>query len=202
MAVTAVHVERTADPCVVRWVTHDTELASNPAGSRSVPADAALAPLLSSGSVDDVAVSGGDVLVRFAAPAAIARSIAAVHAAVVADLERRADWLFAAIPGPPAEPPSIQMLQHTVDAAVGHLLDAHGGRIEVIDLVDGRVRVRLHGECRGCAGVDSTLHVAVRAAVLAGHAGVVDVVELPDPGARPHRIPTAIGLIARRRDDR
>lgn len=45
------------------------------------------------------------------------------------------------------------------------LIRADGGRIELIDVVGTRVRVRLHGTCLGCPGKPYTLTRVVEPAV-------------------------------------
>lgn len=40
-------------------------------------------------------------------------------------------------------------------------LEADGGGIELVDIVDGVVRVRLQGACQGCPGAQMTLKMGV-----------------------------------------
>jgi len=40
-------------------------------------------------------------------------------------------------------------------------LEADGGGIELVDIVDGVVRVRLKGACHGCPGAQMTLKMGV-----------------------------------------
>ena len=40
-------------------------------------------------------------------------------------------------------------------------LEADGGGIELVDVVDGVVRVRLEGACKGCPGAQMTLKMGV-----------------------------------------
>lgn len=40
-------------------------------------------------------------------------------------------------------------------------LEADGGGIELVDVVDGVVKVRLQGACRGCMGAQMTLKMGV-----------------------------------------
>lgn len=40
-------------------------------------------------------------------------------------------------------------------------LQSHGGDIELIDVVDGVVKVRLQGACQGCMGAQMTLKMGV-----------------------------------------
>ncbi len=40
-------------------------------------------------------------------------------------------------------------------------LQSHGGDIELIDVTDGIVKVRLQGACQGCMGAQMTLKMGV-----------------------------------------
>ena len=40
-------------------------------------------------------------------------------------------------------------------------LEADGGGIELVDIVDGVVRVRLQGACKGCPGAQMTMKMGV-----------------------------------------
>ena len=40
-------------------------------------------------------------------------------------------------------------------------LEADGGGIELVDIIDGVVRVRLQGACQGCPGAQMTLKMGV-----------------------------------------
>lgn len=40
-------------------------------------------------------------------------------------------------------------------------LEADGGGIELVDVVDGVVRVKLQGACKGCPGAQMTLKMGV-----------------------------------------
>lgn len=91
-AAVRLHVERTADPAVLRWVVHDPAIAAAGDGPRAVVGDGALAALNADGAALDVSVRRGDVLVRVADPAAWPRLAPAVHAAIAADLATGAPW--------------------------------------------------------------------------------------------------------------
>ncbi len=52
-----------------------------------------------------------------------------------------------------------------VIAKIRPMLQADGGNIELIDVVDGVVSVRLQGACAGCAGAQMTLKMGVERAL-------------------------------------
>jgi hypothetical protein len=83
------HVERTAEPLVFRWVIHDADVAAAGDGVCAVGSPSALWQMVADGRVRAVTVEHGDVLVE----QRDAASVAEVHAAIVADLGSRAGWL-------------------------------------------------------------------------------------------------------------
>jgi Fe-S cluster biogenesis protein NfuA len=59
-------------------------------------------------------------------------------------------------------------------------LVADGGNIELVDIKDGQVQVRLMGACHGCPMSQMTLKMAVEKAVKAAVPGVTEVVAVTD----------------------
>ena len=58
--------------------------------------------------------------------------------------------------------------REAVDAALAEVLplvESHGGSIEVVDIADGVVKVRMHGTCNGCASSSATLTYGLEAAL-------------------------------------
>jgi hypothetical protein len=100
-----IHVERTADPCELRWVTHDPDLVASPSGRRQPAPSSALGRVLAGlpGSPAEVSIVGGAIHVRLADASRWPGSVRAVHDAVADDLAARAEWLHevdATSPGP------------------------------------------------------------------------------------------------------
>ena len=55
-------------------------------------------------------------------------------------------------------------MREKIEAALQKIrpsLEADGGGIELVDVVDGIVKVRLQGACRGCMGAQMTLKMGV-----------------------------------------
>jgi NFU1 iron-sulfur cluster scaffold homolog, mitochondrial len=126
--------------------------------------------------------------------------VSTVHRELVSALSNRSPWLFDA----PVDAAPIVVTKESVeaiiDAAVGPLLAAHGGSIEVVSITGARASVRMHGACRGCSGVDSTLHGLVRTALMRAHPGLLDVVELPSDEPVGGRLASIVsGLMPTRR---
>jgi Fe-S cluster biogenesis protein NfuA len=74
-------------------------------------------------------------------------------------------------------------------ADVRPYLDSHGGDVELLDVRDGIVHLRLHGSCEGCPASAMTLKLAIEEAVLKA-APDVDGVEAVGVAA-----PEASGLL-------
>lgn len=65
---------------------------------------------------------------------------------------------------------------------------SHGGEVEVLDVTDGVVHLRLAGSCSGCTASDETLTEGVEEALREGLPGFVRVT-VEDDDAAPHPPP-------------
>ena len=73
------------------------------------------------------------------------------------------------------------------------LLQSHGGDVELLDVVDGTVRLRLAGNCRNCSSSTTTLELAVKSAI---YEAAPDVKEIVTEGQFDLKEPaTANGLV-------
>ncbi|MFI0527669.1 MAG: hypothetical protein ACH37H_16295, partial [Ilumatobacteraceae bacterium] len=128
----SVHVERTDDPAVLRWVCSSPSLHAVAQGQRHPPWSrvAALA------SVAEVAVVAGALVVRLHDGADWAAEVAAVNDAIVDSLRDRAQWLFDPVDVLPAivGGATTGAVQRVVDSAAGAITGAHGGSITVVGL--------------------------------------------------------------------
>jgi Fe-S cluster biogenesis protein NfuA len=184
----AVHVERTGDPAVLRWVCHDSPVRASPPGPRRPDAGSPVATLVAEGVVTGVWVYDGDVHARLATPAAAADVVRSVHAAVVDALVTRAPWLTRAAAAPPV--PSLVELQAVVDRAASGVAELHGGHLLVVAASDTAVTVRPLGACRGCHLSASTLDGLVAPALRTAFPVAYDVVlERPARDAPRSRLP-------------
>jgi NFU1 iron-sulfur cluster scaffold homolog, mitochondrial len=184
-AVAPLHVERTNDPVVLRWVTHDSTLVD---GDRFPDTTSAMAALLQ--HIAGIAVRNGDVLVRIDDANDWPKLAGSVNDALLVDLSHGAPWLTAPTTTASRQP-SRAAVQQTVNDAAGDVLAAHGGRIEVVNIEGPTAVVRLHGACNGCAGANTTVQSIVRTAVLAAHPTLTDVTEAV-------AAPSRVSLLARK----
>lgn len=93
----------------------------------------------------------------------------------------------------PGEPDPIQQAEMAL-GQVRPYIESHGGVVEVLDVVEGVVHVRLSGACQGCAGSAMTLKRGIEAALQEGFPGfqrieVHEPPELPKPKLPANFIP-------------
>jgi Fe-S cluster biogenesis protein NfuA len=180
------HVERTDDPDVMRWVVHHPALRLAPPGVRPIADDSRFGPLVDGGSVVEVAMSEGDVLVRAADHDQwrdLAPLVQEALAEALDELDRLAPggptshWLLAAEPARTgSRSPSMADVQRIVDRAAGAVLGAHGGSMTVVAVEAPVVRLRAGGACHGCAYSNETLLGRIEPAILSAFPTLVEVV--------------------------
>ncbi len=75
---------------------------------------------------------------------------------------------------------------------------SHGGKLEVLGVEEGRVRVRLSGSCEGCPGTATTLKRVVEEALREGFPGFKELVAEEPPPPAPEK-PIQLGRKPKRR---
>ena len=162
----AVHVERTADPTVVRWVCTAPSLTEVVAGRRHPPAQ-----LNSLAMVTEVAVVDGSIVVRVPSPDDWRQLLGPVNDALIDALRTRAQWLFDPIDPQHSDVGALTPddIQRIVDTAAGPITGAHGGTITVVGLDDNVVTLNMSGACHGCRFTDDTVQRFVAPALRRVH---------------------------------
>ncbi|MCK5073956.1 MAG: NifU family protein [Bacteriovoracaceae bacterium] len=61
-------------------------------------------------------------------------------------------------------------------------LASHGGNVEVVDVKDNKVMLKLTGGCQGCAGARMTLKNGVERIIKAKYPEIEEVVDVTDHG--------------------
>ena len=101
-------------------------------------------------------------------------------------------------PRRPAPPPGVdgsglsgplaERVQWVVEELVNPRIAAHGGAVEVVDVADDVVYVRMSGGCQGCSASAATLRMGVERMVKEEVPEIRDVVDLTDhnAGANPY----------------
>jgi len=64
-------------------------------------------------------------------------------------------------PNPVWADPTAQAVQRLIDSEINPAVAGHGGHVELIDVKDNKVYVRLGGGCQGCGMVDVTLRQGI-----------------------------------------
>ena len=76
---------------------------------------------------------------------------------------------------------------------------SHGGKLELLGVKEGRVRVRLSGSCEGCPGTATTLKRVVEEALQEGFPGFRELVAEEPPSPHPPEKPIQLGRKPKRR---
>jgi NFU1 iron-sulfur cluster scaffold homolog, mitochondrial len=173
----ALHVERTGDPDVLRWVGHHPEMLHAAPGPR-LPAHcdtSPLAQLMRRGVVTEVFANQHDLLIRKGvneqwntlAPIlreAIAREFSALPLWLrVPAIDTATSTTTGTTRGATRNrtitttSPDLVQVQAVVTEAAGAVAQSHGGSIEVVSMAATSITVQMHGACSGCSGTDATL---------------------------------------------
>jgi Fe-S cluster biogenesis protein NfuA len=109
---------------------------------------------------------------------------------LAAMLDPAVDWLLDAYAAGVDERAAAERALHAVQPYV----EGHGGRVELLDVEGGVVRLRLSGACAGCTGSAQTLQDGVHQALREGFPGFLRMEVEEDLGAPAHPPPGAIML--------
>lgn len=70
-----------------------------------------------------------------------------------------------------------------LDDKVNPAIAAHGGRVVVVDFMDGRASIRLDGGCQGCSLAEVTVRQGIERLVRAHCPEVIAVIDVTDHSA-------------------
>ncbi|SCG70377.1 NifU family protein [Micromonospora halophytica] len=168
-----------ARPERVRWVVAGGAVpATGPPATVPEP----LAGLLVEGVLTAVAVEPGAVVTDLAPGRSWTDEGPRVRTALHAALSTTADWQFGSTAGTDQDAALRRSVERLLDGPVGDVARSHGGHIELVDVRDGQVRVRLTGACEGCPASRFTLRHRLEAELRRYHprlGGVVAVTRVP-----------------------
>lgn len=74
----------------------------------------------------------------------------------------------------------LKKLEVLFDEQVRPALAAHGGNVEIIDIDNNKLFVRLSGGCQGCSSSKATLKDGIQTLVLQNFPMITEVVDLTD----------------------
>ncbi|MEO6999717.1 MAG: NifU family protein [Terracoccus sp.] len=114
-----------------------------------------LQSLLDGSTIETLMVEPAAVLVRLRGGLTWRRDGAAVRTALQAALGFPEQWL----PAQEGTPDDVlrMAVREVIDGDVGGYVRSHGGQIELVDVLDGDVRVRMNGACTHCPASRVTL---------------------------------------------
>ena len=82
----------------------------------------------------------------------------------------------------------IRKLELLFDEQVRPALAAHGGNVEIVDIDNNKVFLRLQGGCQGCSSSNATLKDGIQTLIKQNFPEITDVVDLTehDAGQNPY----------------
>ncbi|CAJ1499010.1 NifU family protein [[Mycobacterium] kokjensenii] len=146
------HATDTGDPRRVRWVITGARL---PAHGRVRHAPDRLGRLQADGVIEEMTVDGSGIVITLDPRHGWRACGEQIRVALDEALRRPGDW---EVDASDRSGEIARVSAELLDGPIGALAASHGGAIELLEVTGDRVRVQLHGACRGCSASSSTLH--------------------------------------------
>ncbi|MFD6229669.1 NifU family protein [Streptomyces sp. NPDC060232] len=163
----------------LRWIIPAGVLAGT-GPLAEVPAP--LAALLSDGTLARIALEGEAVVTRLGAGRTWHEEGARVRTALHAALDEPAGWIAVTGTAPGDDDARLYgAAQEVLAGEVGDFARSHGGGIDLVEVRDGVVTVRLGGACHGCPASWFTLHQRLECQLRLRHPGVREVRNAASP---------------------
>lgn len=89
--------------------------------------------------------------------------------------------------------PLDERVRHAVDTVLPYM-QSHGGGVEILNITEDAVDVRLQGSCDGCSASQATLKDALERAIFAAAPEVLEV-RAAEPAQPEHAPPASIGML-------
>jgi Fe/S biogenesis protein NfuA len=89
----------------------------------------------------------------------------------------------AAAPGVVHSNPLANRVQQVIDEQINPRIAAHGGAVELVDLDDDKLYIRMAGGCQGCAASAATLRLGVEREVRDAVPEIREIVDVTDHSA-------------------
>src|SRR5438128_4537563 len=84
----------------------------------------------------------------------------------------------------PAESDELaERVRRVLDVEVNPAIAAHRGRVTLVDVAEGRVRIRLEGGCQGCSLAEVTIRQGVERLLRSRLPEIIGVVDTTDHAA-------------------
>ncbi|MEU1571907.1 NifU family protein [Streptomyces collinus] len=137
---------------------------------------APLAALLTDGTLAQITLEGEAVVTRLGTGRTWPEEGARVRTALHAALDDPAGWIAATGTAPSDDDAQLYVVaQEVLAGEVGGFARSHGGSIELVEVRDGIVTVRLGGTCHGCPASWFTLHQRLERELRRRHPGLREV---------------------------
>jgi Fe-S cluster biogenesis protein NfuA len=83
-------------------------------------------------------------------------------------------------------------VQELLDSAINPAVSGHGGYIELIDVKDSTVYIRMSGGCQGCGAADVTLKAGIERMIFEEIPEITEVLDTTDhaSGSNPYYAPS------------
>ena len=78
-----------------------------------------------------------------------------------------------------------EKVQYLIDAQINPGVAEHGGSVQVVEVNDDKVYLRLHGGCQGCSAADFTLKQGIEAIVKRAVPEIQQIIDLTNHSAGP-----------------
>jgi Fe/S biogenesis protein NfuA len=90
--------------------------------------------------------------------------------------------------GPGLDSPLAERVQQVLDELINPRIAMHGGAVELVDVADDVIYVRMTGGCQGCSASAATLRIGVERMVKEEIPEIQDIVDLTDheAGVNPY----------------
>jgi len=82
----------------------------------------------------------------------------------------------------------IRKIEKLMDEQIRPALASHGGNVEIIDIDNGKLFLRLEGGCQGCSSSSATLRDGIARLVQETYPEINEVIDMTDhdSGANPY----------------
>jgi len=74
----------------------------------------------------------------------------------------------------------IRQLEKILNDQIRPALASHGGNVEIIDINNNKVYIKLLGGCQGCSSSKATLKGGIEKIILQNFPDVIEVIDLTD----------------------
>lgn len=139
------------------------------------------------GSLRILAVEGGVVTLEASgSPGAVVPASAQIEALIRAAVPQVTD---VKIVWPGMTPATIgsgdltQRIRQILHGEVNPAVAAHGGRVSLVDVTEGRVRIRMEGRCQGCSLAEVTIRQGIERLLRARLPEIAGVIDITDHSA-------------------